>query len=220
MKNYVAVIGDIVNSKNINDRREVQNQLKEILNQINMKYSDSISACFMITLGDEFQGLIHRKASVMNIINEIELYMHPIQIRFGIGIGEVTTDIHLYKSNEIDGPAYHRARKMIVELKEKSMKNEEIYSTIMIDSGIENITKDRLMNTIFSLSSILKSKWTTRQVEMISCYRKNGENQYKTAEVLNIGQPTVSKMLKTTHYYSVKSANKTIECIMEENNDE
>ena len=55
---YIAIIGDIKNSKELEDRKNIQVKLKTVLNEVNEKYKLVISAKFMITLGDEFQGLL------------------------------------------------------------------------------------------------------------------------------------------------------------------
>ena len=110
---YIAIIGDMKNSKIMNDRNSVQNELKKILNNVNEKYSKDISARFMITLGDEFQGLLHDGAHVMQIIEEIQSEMHPVEIRFGIGIGPITTEINYEMAIGADGPGYYKARQAI-----------------------------------------------------------------------------------------------------------
>ena len=43
---YYAIIGDIKNSKEIDNRYEVQNKLKKILDDINLKYKADIKAKF------------------------------------------------------------------------------------------------------------------------------------------------------------------------------
>ena len=68
---YIAIIGDIVNSKKLDDRNAVQINLKSLLKRINEKYTEDIASNFMITLGDEFQGLLKCGNNVMNIISEI-----------------------------------------------------------------------------------------------------------------------------------------------------
>jgi len=93
-KPYVAIIGDIIGSRNIENRNEVQNKLKDVLNHVNNKYAEDISAKFTITLGDEFQGLLSAGRYVMDIIQFIERKMYPVKMRFGVGIGKITTDIH------------------------------------------------------------------------------------------------------------------------------
>ena len=57
---YFAIIGDIIASKTISNRSEVQNHLKRILDQVNEEYKSNIASRFSITLGDEFQGLLHK----------------------------------------------------------------------------------------------------------------------------------------------------------------
>ena len=91
---YIAIIGDIKESRKINDRNNVQNKLKAVLIKINQKYESAISAKFTITLGDEFQGLLCVGENVIDIIEEIRREMSPVQIRFGIGVGEINTDIN------------------------------------------------------------------------------------------------------------------------------
>ncbi len=52
----------------------------------------------------------------------------------------------------------------------------------------------------------MKSKWSARQKEIMYAYFTHGENQYKTAEELGIGQSSVNKALNTAKYYTYKTA--------------
>lgn len=52
---YVAIIGDIVNSKKVNKRGIIQQKFKGVLADINVKYSEDIASKFTINLGDGFQ---------------------------------------------------------------------------------------------------------------------------------------------------------------------
>ena len=207
---YVAIIGDIVDSKKIKDRKAMQQKFKNLLTDINMKYSEDIASKFTIILGDEFQGLLKNRSHIMKIICEIEMAMAPVELRFGIGIGGISTDINFDHSSEIDGPAYHRARKMIKEIENKKFQYTERNSNIMVCSGESNIEIDELLNSTLSVCTALKSKWTDRQKEIIYAYLSNDENQYKTAHALNIGQPSVNKALNNARFYSYKSAIDTV----------
>ena len=75
---YVAIIGDIVDSKQIKDRKVIQQKFKNVLADINTKYSEDIASKFTITLGDEFQGLLKSRNNIMNIICEVEMAMTQI----------------------------------------------------------------------------------------------------------------------------------------------
>lgn len=215
--NYVAIIGDIIDSKKIEDRKGVQQRFRAVLSNINVKYSEDIVALFSITLGDEFQGLLRNRGNIINIITEIEMGMAPIQLRFGVGIGDIDTDIQMRHSAEVDGPAYHRARKMVEEIESKRSQYTARSSHIMICSHENNVEIDELLNSILSVCTALKLKWTSRQVEIIYTYLLNDENQYKTAKALNIGQPSVNKALNNANFYTYRSAMNTVSTFLSKN---
>lgn len=210
LSNHVAIIGDIVNSKKIENRNIVQKDFKNILRIINYKYSEDIASDFTITMGDSFQGLLKSRKNIFKIICEIELALSPTELRFGIGIGDITTDIIRENSLEVDGPAFHRARAMIVELEQKESQYNEPYTNLRISTGEENIEIDRLINSTLSVCSALKSKWTDRQKQIIEAYMDNEMNQYKAANALNIGQSSVNKALINSLFYSYKGAIDTV----------
>ena len=60
MSEFVAIIGDLKSSRMIVQRAEVQDLLHETLKRINEKSGDQLVSKFIITLGDEFQGLLAR----------------------------------------------------------------------------------------------------------------------------------------------------------------
>lgn len=207
---YAAIIGDIKNSRQISNREEVQEQFRSILQSINEKYADDIASQFIIALGDSFQGLLKNKQAIMNIIFEIELAMSPVELRFGIGLGDVSTTIQRKNSMEMDGTAYHRARQMIETIETNENKYTQSETNIMIFSGEDFQQTDRLLNAVLSLATGLKSKWSKRQKEVMYAYFTHGENQYKTAELLGIGQSTVNKALNGAKYYTYTTALKDV----------
>lgn len=208
--NYVAVIGDIIESRKIENRQAVQLKLQSVLDVVNKKYEKSLASKFMITLGDELQGLVRDKRTSVDIISFIVLEMLPICLRFGVGVGEISTDIVYDNSVKIDGSAYHRARKAIEEIKRRNGGYEEIYTNFMIYSGENTLKLDEMRNSVLSLCTVVISKWTERQAEIVREYFANGKNQYLTAKALGIGQPTVSKSLKKASYYSLRAALNTV----------
>ncbi|HBL83654.1 MAG: hypothetical protein A2Y17_09060 [Clostridiales bacterium GWF2_38_85] len=199
---YIAIIGDIINSKKIDERNRIQEKLKKILNEINYNYPNNIVSNFMITLGDEFQGLLTLGSEIFRIISFIEMEMHPIKIRFGIGIGEITTEINRDFPLGSDGPAYYNARDMIYELKKLERKYESYNANIMIKSDIYNSETIELINSILTLCTTIKGKWTERQYEIIKCYLENDENQHLAAQSLAINQSSVNKSLNNSGFYN------------------
>lgn len=199
--NYIVVKGDIIDSRNAKDRDKLQQQLSERLKTINEQYKNVIAAEFMITSGDGFQGLMNNADHLFDITNLIEEL--PVNIRFGIGIGEVSTEIDSKNSAVIDGPCYHLADDMLNRIKTEETQNTAKRANIQMASNTQN---DGIINGLLSLRYVIKSSWTKRQHEVIGMYISHDENQYKTAAVLGVNQSTVSRALKATNFYSVKSA--------------
>lgn len=204
-KTFTAIIGDIVKSKKLVDRKAIQERLAASLNEINIKYGETIASKFMITLGDEFQGLLHTGNQAIAIIEDIERKMYPIQIRFGIGVGEITTGINPDIPLGADGPAYYHARKMIDELKAQEKKLMVAKSNVRIE--IENHAPIAdLINAIFSLNTVIKAKWTIRQREIIYAYLKCDRTQSDVAYELGINRTNVQRALSGSHFYAYQQA--------------
>jgi len=213
---YIAIIGDMKNSKIMNDRNRVQNELKNILNRINEKYSKDISAKFMITLGDEFQGLLHDGGHVMHIIEEIQSEMHPVEIRFGIGVGPITTEINIEMAIGADGPGYYKARQSIEFLKENELKNRTHAADIRIEVDGDNDNAAAMMNTVLSLLSIVKANWTDRQREIIRDTIKYQDSQAKSAARLSVAQSSIQRGLKSGNFYAYRDAIDALSNVLKE----
>ncbi len=82
--NYFALIGDIIGSKKIDNRYQVQKSLESCLADLNNEFQAVLASKLSITLGDEFQGLLSLDAPLFQIIDRINLAMKPYQVRFGI----------------------------------------------------------------------------------------------------------------------------------------
>ena len=203
---YIAIIGDIKNSKNIEERGKFQNKLNKILNEINEIYSDSISSNFTITLGDEFQGLLHSGEHVMDIIQYIKKESYPIKIRFGIGIGAITTDINSAISIGADGPGYYKARDSIEQLKVLEKKNESTYGDIQIKIDGDNNLQELSLNSILKLMYCIEKDWTKKQREVVNYVLFEKKNQTETAHYFNVTQSNIQQILSKTHFYAYKDA--------------
>lgn len=212
-KEYIAIIGDIYDSRLIRNREEVQKRLLRILDSINKRYKKELASEFSISMGDSFQGLLEINAPFMEIIFDIELEFFPVQLRFGIGIGEITTSIDPMNSQLNDGPAYHHAREAIERIEQGEQQYATRKTNILLSDQNDDAS-DKLINAILALNTAIKSKWSDRQKEIIKTYLNSNENQYDTARTLGIGQSSVSKALKSTNFYTYKSSLEDIQIYM------
>ncbi|NLB79867.1 MAG: hypothetical protein GX796_13800 [Clostridiaceae bacterium] len=208
---YIAIIGDIKDSKKIISRDEVQEKLKEALNDINKKYHEHIASKFTITLGDEFQGLLYNGENIMAIITEIEMKMSPLRIRFGIGIGEITTEINHEMAIGADGPGYHKAREAVEYIKQNEKRKQASEVDVRLEIEGERQETVDLINTILSLMTTIKHSWSERQRQTIWDMLEFQDSQSNAAQRLGIRQSSVQKNLANGNYYTYKEAMNTVE---------
>lgn len=213
---YIAIIGDIKNSKELENRRDTQIKLNSVLNNINAKYKSVISAKFMITLGDEFQGLLCRGDGALDIIEEIQRAMYPVKIRFGIGVGQITTGINAEMAIGADGPGYYKAREAIEMLKNSEYRNKTQAANIRIEVEDDENSIAVMLNTIFSLMAVIQDNWSRRQREIVWAYEQYGGSQLECAERLNISQSSVQRSLINSNYYAYNDAKETLNTVLRE----
>lgn len=220
---YFALIGDIINSKNISIdnalqvRNEVQMKLNTILEEINKKYSDGIAANFLITLGDEFQGLLNSPNYIFEIIETIKLNIFPTRLRFGIGIGDIYTQINRDMALGADGPAYHNARKNIDLIKtlEKGKMNGSVNIMVREETSLHP-HEINLINSNLQLCTFIESNWTLKQRELIKKIRLEKKSQVEAAEILGISQSSVQRRLKAAGFYDYIHGIDTVSIIVKE----
>ena len=144
------------------------------MNKSNSKYYKSIVSKFKITLEDEFEGLMSVNADWICIINELFFSLHPTKIRFGVGVGNITTQIQKMNIQEMDGPAFHLARKAIEQLAKEKQKYRGNINYFKIYTHDQ--LKTEIMNNTLSLLSILYCSYTSRQVEILHAYMNREMN--------------------------------------------
>lgn len=206
---YVAIIGDIVGSRKIKNRNELQNRLNSILKEINNEYSHVIAADFLITLGDEFQGLLESSEYLFEIVDKIRFSMYPVKLRVGVGIGTIDTEVVRHMAIGADGPAFHYARKMMEELHmNEASQQSRMMNLKLWMNGDEDLIN--LVNSNLSLCSCLENGWTEKQIEAVSSILYQDITQRELAGKLGISPSSVQRRLNSAHYYDYRSAREII----------
>lgn len=214
--NYIAVIGDIKNSKKIENRNQIQETLNHVLKDINVFYDTDISAKFTITLGDEFQGLLIRAEHLLDIIRFIQREMYPVKLRFGVGIGEISTNIFSEAALGADGPAYYAAREMLEELRKQEKKLKKQAADILISVYDKEDFEITEINTILALMEIIEAGWSDKQRYTIWDMERNGGSQAECAKRMDTTQSTVARRLADGSYITYKRAKKTVDKALRE----
>ena len=207
---YIAIIGDIKVSKKLENRNQIQEKLNHVLGYVNEKYSGDIVAKFIITLGDEFQGLLKKGEHLLDIIKYIQKEMYPVKLRFGIGVGEISTDIIYEAAIGADGPAYYAARNMVEELRNQEKKFKKQAADIELsfyDKGCFEIAE---ISTILALLKTIEDSWSEKQRFTIWDMEKYGDSQEECAKRLETTQSTVARRLADGNFIIYERAKKTV----------
>lgn len=161
---YIAIIGDFIDSKKLKNRSEVQEKLRKTMNRINQTYKVYLASPFTITIGDEFQALLCPNQDIFQIIDLIRSELYPIHIRFGIGIGDIVTDINPEQSIGADGPAYWNARSAIDLVHDK---DDYGMTNIRVSLGQQENLQERMLNSLLANGEFIQAKWTDKQRKML-----------------------------------------------------
>lgn len=202
---YIAVIGDLVDSRGITDRRAVQEDLRSILEDINQTFRTSLASSFSLTLGDEFQGVLHTPEGLLELLFRIKFSLWPVKVRFGVGLGDISTRIDPAQSIGADGPAYHTARRMITEVKrlEAGKKARQVDLLLGHAGGAECLDA---LNAGLCLLHFLESGWTRKQRDNVWDSLFGGLNQSEIALKRGLNQSTVHRSLTSSGYYEYEMA--------------
>ncbi len=196
---YCAIIGDIIGSRKLEDRYDVQKKFLAMAEKANRLYESDIASPFTVTIGDEFQVLLKCLHITPRVLDHVIREMAPVELVFGVGIGEIVTDINPTLAIGMDGPAFHFARAAIEQAKAK--KPKIIYKLDFPG-----------MDMINSLNYFIEScteRRTKRQKEVLE-YLSQRLTQEAIAEKLGIKQQSVFDIINASYLSEVEDAKRTI----------
>ena len=207
MPSYTVIISDIIGSRKMNnrERHEWQLFLKSAIVQINEKFAAKIEAPFMITKGDEFQGVLKEIASVHQIVMEFERLIFPLTMRFGVGHGSIQkmgSDIPI----EMDGPAFHLAQDALNLAKKKK-------HVIVIHT--ENAHFNIQVNTIYQLIYAIKERWSDVSYKRYWKYQECGTYE-RVAREEGVSTQAVWDSLHNSHAMDVIQAEQAMQKLLSE----
>lgn len=181
--NYLAVIGDVVGSRQAPDRGRLQEQLQAGLRDVNAAFAAQVAAEFVLTVGDEFQGLLQGAAELDKLLATLRTHAFPAELRLGLGIGPLATPLRP-QALGMDGPCFHRARAAIE-------RAEARRTPIETDQG-----EPLFGFEIYALMvGYMRRRWTERQRQVVDLVGSGLEGQ-EVAAHLNITPSAVSQHLR------------------------
>lgn len=118
--NHLVMIADIIGSRKLDSREVVQSRLEVQLDELNTSREQLLSP-YTITLGDEFQAVFDNAERVFPDLLSLMSTLHPVELRFALGIGPISTTINARQAIGMDGPAFYRARDLLDRMKKQDL---------------------------------------------------------------------------------------------------
>lgn len=192
---------DIIKSRFLKNRVDIQENLKSALSRINRYYCAQIEAPFVLVWGDSFQGALKSIGSIYEIYESLREEF-VIDFRCGIGIGNIYT-----KSSknvlEMDGDAYYHARFSLRLAKRYGLN-------IWLKS--DNRSLNKTLNVLFLLLDILTQQWTPTQRQVISL-RKKDRTYEEIGKIRGVTKQAIHKTLKSAKWHEISLAKRMLASI-------
>ncbi len=186
MQNYLVIIGDIVQSRQVADRAKVQTIFANAIQQIKQEFSDQFVSPPTLTIGDEFQAVLHRTTDLFLMIHRFEIALWPVRLRFGLGMGTIETPLNLQAAIGMDGSAFHHARQALEEARRSKQKYR-------VFTALPPLQQNAL-HLLLSWIDLNIQGWSKEKLQILLLNRL-GKRQKEIAVQLGISQPAVSQHL-------------------------
>lgn len=180
----MAVISDLVGSRDLSDRRGTQEALGEVLEAINAE-SEAIASPYTITLGDEFQVVYDHAGGMFGDFWRILARLYPVKVRFSVGVGQIVTDINPDRALGMDGPAFHAAREGI-----ETMANKGTLFRVQGDVEMADFVNESL-----DLVSTFTRNWQKNRFDILCCLYR-GEEAKEIADRVDLSVRAVYKNIE------------------------
>jgi hypothetical protein len=204
---YVALIGDIRGSRELEDREGVQEEFKRVVDSLNDHVpADAVASAFTVTTGDEFQVLVTDATAAVGAAVAASDRFHPARLRFGVGRGRLDTALNPNQAIGMDGPCFHRARSAI-----KAARTDGAW--VRVDGWSDAI--DAHVNAMFDLVQCVREDWTDRQAEFARALAREG-TQKAVASTYDVSKSTVSESLSAGHVQEVRAAETALAALLDE----
>jgi hypothetical protein len=186
-----AILGDIVRSRRMEpeERSDAQTVLERLMTEINRRYEPSVLGHFLMTLGDEFQGLLDDPSVVPDIVQDIREKLPKVRFRIAVSRGQLTTEVKPHRvALGTDGPAWHEARRVLEQW--RAAKRDGV---AFVGFGDD----DTVLN---GLSGLLTHHWShleASQREIVNALRHHQGLRKEAAADMSISQQAMSNRAQT-----------------------
>lgn len=158
--NYAALIIDLKKSRAYTkeDRNYIQYYIMDVVHLLNNLYRRELVREVDFSAGDEVQGLFSSPEAAYLYYRMLSMWLHPVEIRAGIGVGGWDVQLDSKGTTGQDGPAYHKARYAI-----KHADDSEGYPILFLSGSHSDVT----INTIIGGAASIMAKQSVYQNQIM-----------------------------------------------------
>jgi predicted transcriptional regulator len=206
---FTVIVGDLVGSRKISDRRSLARKIRSVINRINKEFQKEFYAPLTLKGMDELSGILKQTRMSYRICRHLNEKLYPHLFRFAIVTGVLDIALDTKDARTMDGPAFHRSADMI-----RIAKKEDLYYCFDLKLPLEEL--NQCLNELTNMIHLIRADWTKHQRLVVDLYQKRG-NQKKVAKRLGITQQAVSDAIQQAHWKELKRVEEFIDRILEGN---
>ncbi|MBD3223862.1 MAG: hypothetical protein GF313_03985 [Caldithrix sp.] len=192
---HIVLVGDIVASRNIDNRSGMQARLNNTIQSLNRHQKERLRSPYTITLGDEFQAVFKQATHIFRDAIVLLLNLYPVKIRFSYGIGSIDTPINTRQSIGMDGSAFHNARAGIDALK----KTSHLFNV----QGMDNVCSRLIRENLYLISHNIES-WNKNRLHIFQLFLE-GRSVKEIAKHVGISDKGVYKSIDAGALKTIKN---------------
>lgn len=162
---------------------------------INRAHAAAILSRFVVTTGDEFQGLLHDPTVLPDLLWTIDSRLDADSARVGIGYGRLETPLKT-EAIGMDGPAWHHARSAI-ERAERESRLGGVFE------GFENQRDDAVLNGFARLVHALWTRLSKKQRLTVEALRSSTP-QHVLARRWRLTKQAVSARARSANWETIQ----------------
>lgn len=192
-RNWAAVIGDVVGSRQASSRSRLQQRLDKALAAVNTAMAPVQP--LTPTLGDEFQGMFEKIEDAIEASFRLRVELvGKVDVRIGIGWGTLRTQDASRTPFGQDGPCWWRAREALQELARTERSNQEPISIRTVCRT--GNAQEKPYNTILVLRDQLLSGIDATDATILKLLI-GGASQQEAAIRLGVNKSSVSRRMQS-----------------------
>ena len=211
MNSYCVIRMDLMDSRKIEHRQKIQEQLLKYLNTLNSEYDDILVAPITIILGDEWAIVLRDGRYAYEIYLKIKRFLWEYQIDAYAGVGFGTILEENSDIRKMNGTAFEQAKYSLMKAKSskygyrKEIPTKACHIALSgFDLQFEGRDWDEVVNTLIQNNEILFSRVTKKQYEMICLYERYQSYTKIIEHEPNVTKRMLSDCLNGAEYWLMK----------------